>query len=179
MPGVRTPDNERVKRRSVLMLAALGMAMPSLAFSQLSVLALRLVRPAGWRELLERNQCVVDELYVTQPSFPRANPGRKLCLAMERPWRSTLPQVPIPAGDYAGVVMRDGALGWRIELSGTGAARDVQLQVGNKPVSTSACILVAMGNAASCAADSMDAIRALRQEYGETDSRPVLLRIQA
>lgn len=181
MPAVCARENACVTRRSFLTLAALGMAMPGLAFSQLSVLALRLVRPAGWKDLLARDQCVVGDLYVTRPSFPKHAPGRRLCHAVERPWRTTLPQVPIPMGDYAGVVMRDGALGWRMELAGTGAARDVQLHIGSKPVSSSGCILLAAGNGAtaSCAMGNMEAIRLLRREYGETDSRPILLRIQA
>ena len=170
-----------MSRRAFLMLAALGMAMPGFAFPQLSVLALRLVRPAGWKAVLERNQCVVGDLYVTEPRFPKENPGRRLCHAIERLWRTTMPQAPIPAGDYAGFVMRDGPLGWRIELSGIGATRDVQVHVGSKPVNTSGCILVAAGDSppSSCAMGSVDAIRLLRREYGETDSRPVLLRIEA
>ena len=178
MPAACAPHNGRVTRRPFLMLAALGMAMPGMAFSQLSVMALRLVRPAGWKDQLERNQCAVGDLFVSEPRFPRTNPGRWLCHAIERPWRTTLPQAAIPPGDYAGFVMRDGALGWRIELTGTGAARDVQVHLGNKPVNTSGCILVATGSSSSCAMGSVDAIRLLRQEYGETDSRPVLLRIQ-
>ena len=144
------------------------MALPRFALAQLSVLALRVVRPAGWEALLARDQCVVDDLYVSQPNFPKADLGRKVCPALEHLWRTTVPQAAIPAGDYAGVVRRDGALGWRIELTGTGAARIVQVHVGTKPVSMSGCILV-----------DVHAIRLLRKEYGETDSRPVLLRIQA
>jgi hypothetical protein len=157
-----------MNRRSVLALGAIGIAMPGLALAQFSVLALRLVRPTGWEGMLARDQRVVDDLYVSQSNFPKADLGRKVCPALEHLWRTTMPQAAIPAGDYAGVVRRDGALGWRIELTGTGAARIVQLHVGTKAVSTFGCILV-----------DVDAVRLLRQEYGETDSRPVLLRIQA
>jgi len=122
-----------MKRRSFLQLGAIGIAMPGLAFAQLPVLALRLVRPADWETLLERNQCVVGDLYITQPNFP---------------------------------------------LSGTGARKNVQLHIGAKPVSTSGCIVLATD--ASCSTGgSVEAIRRLRREYGETDTKPVLLRIQA
>lgn len=169
-----------MNRRSVLALGAIGIAMPRLALAQLSVFALRVVRPAGWEALLARDQCLVDDLYVSQPTFPKADLGRKLCHALERPLRSTMPQGAIPAGDYVGVVRRDGALGWRIELTGTGAARNVEVHVGARPVNTAGCIVVATDSArASCGMGSMEAIRLLRQEYGESDSRPVLLRIQA
>lgn len=170
-------------RRYVLPLPAVIAlaALPSLSQSQ--PLALRLVRRTGWEELMGRNQCVISDLYKSEPSFPQADLGTKLGTALELAYRNNLSDISaIPGGEYKGSVRTGGSLGWRIELQGVADDRsNIQLHIGNTPNNTRGCILpgTGSGNDLSCrVTNSAAAIDKLKQLYGSNIARPVILRIQ-
>ena len=172
-----------LKRRTLLQAACLFPIAAALrAQSPLQPLALRLIRRAGFQELMGKNKCVISDLYKSNPTFPITDLGYKLSNALELPMRNNLPDISaIPIGVYEGRVRTDGALGWRIELSGTKERKNIQIHVGNTPVDTIGCILPGMGNStdANCSvAGSVAAMQVLKDAYGSDNGRPVMLRIQ-
>lgn len=143
---------------------------------------LRLVRRRGWEEMMGRNKCVISDLYLTVGGFPISDRGTRLCSALELAWRGNIGGISaVPAGSYAGFVRTDGRLGWRIELTGSGTRKHVEIHIGNSPVNTKGCILPGTGNStdASCfVSGSAQAMDVLRAAVGEDDRRPVAFLIQ-
>jgi len=168
---------------SVTVLGLLGSQFPFLLNAQLLPLALRLVRRTGWEELMQRNKCVIADFYVSTADFPQSDLGRKLCNALELPWRNNIADISsIPEGQYIGSVRTDGKLGWRIELTGTGERKNVQIHVGNTPDNTKGCILPGTGSTSDnqCRiAGSGDAIKLLQSEFGSSSKRPVVLQVES
>lgn len=127
-----------------------------------------------------RNRCVISDLYISPANFPLSDLGRKLSNALELAYRNNLNEISsIPPGDYRGAVRTDGA--WRLELSGTGERKNIQIHVGNRPADTLGCILPGTGDSsdASCSiSGSKEAMNRLREEFGDSPARPILLRIQ-
>lgn len=157
--------------------------IPTGLIAQFRPLAVRLVRRTGWEELMQRNKCVIGDFFVASPDFPMSDRGRKLCNALELPWRNNIKEISaIPEGQYKGSVRTDGKLGWRIELSGTGERKNVQIHLGNKPDNTRGCILLGTGDStdASCSiSGSKQALQLLQAEFGASLSRPVVLKIES
>jgi len=175
-----------MKRRTFLFIAScciLGLDNPTQSNSQIRPFALRLVRRTGWEELMYRNKCIIGDFYLSSPEFPKSDLGRKLRNALELPWRNNLNEISaIPQAEYRGHVRTGGKLGWRIELTGTGARTHVQVHLGNRPNDTVGCILAGTGdgNDSQCSiADSREALKKLQVEYGSSNSRSVVLLIQA
>jgi hypothetical protein len=155
----------------------------TISFAQITPLALRLARRTGWEQLMGKNQCVIGDLYVSTPDFPITDPGRKLCNALELAWRNNMTNISsLPLGIYEGFVRTDGSKGWRIELVGSGDRKNVQIHIGNKTADSIGCILLGTGNSndANCfIGGSAAAMTSLRNEYGESTLRKVVLLIQA
>lgn len=130
-----------------------------------------------------RNQCVIGDLYLTTPSFPISDPGTKISNTLELAYRNNLNQISsIPAGGYEGFVRTDGPRGWRIELTGTGDRKNIQLHVGNRPGDTIGCILPGTGESsdATCAIlGSQVAMTKLRSVVGENVSTRIALLVQS
>jgi len=174
-------------RRRELLFGTIGwmatLAGPTAVGAQALPLALRLVRRTGWEELMGRNQCIISDLYVSTPQFPRSDLGAKIGTGLELAWRNNLSEISaIPQGDYRGFPRTGGALGWRIELEGVSGRTNVQIHLGNTPNNTRGCILVGTSTAsdAQCVVSGSGAAMAsLKAAYGEGTSRPVVLRIQA
>ena len=137
-----------------------------------------------------KNQCVVGDLYRSEPGFPAAALGTKVCNVLELAYRNKANElVPIPRGDYEGVVTADGPRGWRIELKGaadrTGnrpnERSNIQLHIGSRPSDAIGGIvpLIAEAADASCAsAATRPAMERLRTAIGGGANRKVLLRVQ-
>jgi hypothetical protein len=159
------------------------MYKPLHSLAQLQALSLRLIRRTGWEDLMKRNKCVIGDLYVSSPDFPKSDPGRKLCNVLELPWRNNIKEISaIPPGEYKGYVRTDGNLGWRIELAGTGERKHIQIHIGNTPDDTKGCILPGSGEStdAKCTIPgSNEALKRLRTEYGSSTSRQVVLLISS
>lgn len=174
-----------ISRRVVLCGLVTGLicnSMVSKIWASISTpLALRLVRRTGWEELMGRNSCIVSSLYVTTPYFPVSDQGTRICQALELAYRNDINEISaVPKGDYTGFVRTDGPRGWRIELQGTGERRNIQIHVGNRPKDTIGCILPGTGDStdAQCViAGSKEAMNLIRASYGESNTRPVVLRI--
>jgi hypothetical protein len=154
-----------------------------MTYAQFQPFALRLVRRTGWAELMGRNQCVIDDLYHSEPSFPISDLGTKLSNALELPFRNNIAEISsLPGGDYEGFVRTDGPRGWRIELKGTGSRNNIQLHVGNRPDNTIGCILPGTGNSTDTQCNiggSVEAMKSLRDAYADaTNKRPIVLRIE-
>lgn len=151
------------------------------AAAQVKPIALRLVRRTGWEELMGRNQCVIGELFLTDPSFPLADLGTKISNALELAYRNNLSQISsIPQGDYQGFIRTDGPRGWRIELTGTGSRSNIQLHVGNRPANSIGCILPGTGNStdSQCQIEgSKQAMDALQAAVGTNEQAIIVLRI--
>lgn len=129
-----------------------------------------------------RNHCIVSSLYVSAPHFPASDQGTKICQALELAYRNDINDISaVPKGDYSGFIRTDGPRGWRIELAGTGERKNIQIHVGNRPKDTIGCILPGMGDStdAQCAiAGSKQAMEQIKATYGESNTRPVVLRIE-
>jgi len=130
-----------------------------------------------------KNKCVIGDLFRSDPTFPTADLGVKLSNALELPWRNNIKDISaIPEGEYRGSIRTDGDRGWRIELKGTGARENIQVHIGNKPDNTVGCILPGTGDStdASCfVSGSAEAMKRLREAYGNDNKRPVFLRVQS
>lgn len=171
-----------VTRRQIIAASIAAAAFPSFSHAQVVPVALRLVRRVGWQELMGRNLCVIGDLYHSDRTFPVSDLGAKLSNALELPYRNNMSQISsIPTGDYEGFVRSDGALGWRIELRGTGDRSHIQLHVGNRPSNSVGCILPGTGESsdATCTIDgSQVAMSKLMGVVGSGVSRMIVLRIQ-
>lgn len=144
--------------------------------------ALRLVRRTGWEELMGRNKCIISDIYVSSPSFPVSDRGRKVCHGLELAWRNNINEISaVPKGDYEGFIRDDGPRGWRIELLGTGDRKNIQVHIGNRTADTIGCILPGTGDSADVKCEitgSRDAMTLLNREYGSSNLRKVVLRIE-
>lgn len=179
-------EAQNISRRGFLIgSAAIAASMLSpITYAQFQFFALRLVRRSGWAELMGRNQCVIDDLYHSEPTFPISDLGTKLCNALELPFRNNIMEISsLPEGDYEGFVRTDGPRGWRIELKGTGSRNNIQLHIGNRPDDTIGCILPGTGNTTDTQCNiggSGNAMKSLRDVYADTtNKRPIILRIQS
>lgn len=179
-----------IKRRTlVLTTAALPLGLDA-AFAQVPPIGLRLVRRVGWQEQMDKNRCVVGDLYRSSPSFPAAELGSKLCTALELAYRNAANELgAIPRGDYEGVVRVDGPRGWRIELKGAppragnrlDERSNIQLHVGNRPSEQIGCLVPGTAESAgtSCSiAGTPAALERLKAAVGATAGRKVVLRVQ-
>jgi hypothetical protein len=180
-----------VPRRTVLFALA---AAPSVGFdvvlAQQPPIGLRLVRRVGWQDSMDRNRCVIGDLYRSDPGFPAAALGAKVCSVLELAYRNKVNElVPIPRGDYEGFVTADGPRGWRIELKGAADRNgnrpnersNIQLHIGSRPSDTVGGIVPLSGDAAeaNCAvASSKQAMDRLRTAIGGGANRKVVLRVQ-
>ena len=130
-----------------------------------------------------KNKCVISDIYQSAPAFPISDLGTKLCNAIELAYRNNISDISaIPVGDYPGSVLTDGPLGWRIKLNGTGDRKNIRIHVGNSPVDTEGCILPGTGDStdARCfIGGSAAALQKIKAAYGPSNSRPVILRVQA
>lgn len=166
----------------LLCLAVLPTEVFSKTSKLLAPLALRLVRRTGWEELMARNNCIIGDLYLSNPHFPMSDLGTKLCFTLELAWRNNLNEISaLPPGQYEGFARTDGNRGWRIELTGTGNRKNIQIHIGNRPKDTIGCILVGTGDSsdATChVKDSQDAMHLVKSTYGSSNMRPVTLQIQ-
>ncbi len=175
-----------LSRRAVLCCIVIGLISNGMATmvwpSILTPFALRLVRRTGWEELMGKNSCIVSSLFASVPHFPISDPGTKICQALELAYRNNINEISaVPKGDYSGFVRTDGPRGWRIELEGTGTRKNIQIHLGNRPKDTIGCILPGTGDStdAQCLiAGSKQAMDQIRAAYGESNNRPVVLRIE-
>lgn len=172
-----------MSRRSVIAASTATLLWFSLlpAAAQVKPTALRLVRRTGWEELMGRNQCIIGDLFFTDPSFPAADMGSKISNALELAYRNNLGEISsIPKGDYEGYIRTDGPRGWRIELTGTGPRSNIQLHVGNRPANSIGCILPGTGNStdSQCRIEgSRQAMDALKAVVGTSEQVRIVLRI--
>ena len=182
-----------VPRRTVLFAIATASSVGlDVALAQQPPIGLRLVRRVGWQDLMGKNRCVVGDLYRSDPGFPASALGSKVCSVLELAYRNKANElVPIPRGDYEGVVTADGPRGWRIELKGAtdrsgnkpNERSNIQLHIGSRPSDAIGCIVPLVADAdaadASCAnVATRPAMDRLRTAIGGSANRKVLLRVQ-
>ena len=179
-------------RRTVLIAVAAAPLALDVAVAQQPPIGLRLVRRVGWQDLMGQKRCVVGDLYRSDPGFPASALGSKVCNVLELAYRNKANElVPIPRGDYEGVVTADGPRGWRIELKGAAdrsgnkpnERSNIQLHIGSRPSDAIGCIvpLITDADAAdtSCAnVATRPAMDRLRTAIGGGVNRKVLLRVQ-
>jgi hypothetical protein len=186
MPSTSLAAGVLMERRDAVCAVAfalLGLGLPSRGFAQFQPFALRLVRRTGFAELMGKNQCVISDIYQSDPTFPISDRGTKLCNGLELAYRNNLSDISaIPEGEYPGSVLTDGALGWRIALTGTGPRKDIRIHVGNSPVNTQGCILPGTGDTTDTRcfiSGSKEALQKIQAAYGSSTARPVVLLVQS
>lgn len=171
-----------MQRRKLLFATAVASLVSWDAAGQMQPFALRLVRRAGWEELMGRNLCIVSDLYASNPAFPRSDLGNRIGVALELAYRNNLSEISaIPGGEYRGGIREDGKLGWRIELHGVSERQNIEIHIGNTRLDSVGCILPGSGegNDHGCFVPSSGAaLRKIRDMYGTSVSRPVVLRIE-
>lgn len=171
-----------MKRRSFVFITPALLLAPVINAQTVPV-ALRLNRRTGWEELMGRNQCIIGDLYHTTPAFPVSDPGTKLCNVLELAYRNNLNDISsIPTGMYEGFIRIGGTRGWRIELTGTGDRKNIQLHVGNRPKDSIGCLPPGTGESpdSSCQiAGSKDAMEKLKSAVGDNLNTKVILKVQA
>lgn len=71
--------------------------------------------------------------------------GAPVCYTLELPYNDNIEFISaIPPGHYKGIIRRDGAKGWRIELKGVPGRERIEIHVGNYTRDTTGCTLVGM-----------------------------------
>ena len=179
-------------RRTVLIALTSAPLALDVAVAQQPPIGLRLVRRVGWQDLMGQKRCVVGDLYRSDPGFPASALGSKVCNVLELAYRNKANElVPIPRGDYEGVVTADGPRGWRIELKGAAdrggnkpnERSNIQLHIGSRTSDAIGCIVPLIADAdaadASCTSTATrPAMDRLRTAIGSGANRKVLLRVQ-
>ena len=65
------------------------------------------------------------------------------CYTLELPYKGNQNYISsIAVGKYSAFIRKDGKMGWRIELVGTGSRKHIQIHTGNSPSDIEGCILV-------------------------------------
>lgn len=130
---------------------------------------------------MARNQCIIGDVYVTSVEFPISDKGTRIAYALELPWRNNMNSISaVPKGEYRGYVRTDGDRGWRIELTGTGPRKNIQLHIGNRPSDTDGCLLLGTGattDGQCFLLGSKEAMAKIQAIYGDA-RREVVVRIE-
>jgi hypothetical protein len=170
------------RRKALVALGNVLICAARPTFAQMQPFALRLVRRAGFAEFMGKNRCVISDLYESTPEFPLSDLGTKLCNAIELAYRNNIELISaIPLGEYPGTILTEGPLGWRIKLTGTGERRGIRIHIGNSPVDTEGCILPGTGDSTDTRcfiSGSAAALETIKDAYGRSNVRPVVLRVQ-
>ncbi len=175
-----------MKRRAFLRFTVGFSAWLSNSIAQTNVLQpfeISLSRDEPLSTTLALNSCVMGKLSVGTPSLSDPIPGYLIGETLELPYRNELTEIScIKPGTYSGFVREDKTSdgrspGWRIQLEGTKQLA-IQVHKGNELEHTRGCILLGGARSGACSVgNSSVAMARLKELYGASNQRPVILTV--